>query len=141
MENEYNAAMIWQIALLLIAGGLFLFGLACFVFAVQRFLTIAIVEIKKQIASSLSTSAQSPFPGGMGFDLNKKMQEFWEKRLTPTDGGFDGYNEEEMFVREKVDELKDIGVLDAEQMNQDEMETFVKQALRDQGFAEKPKGE
>lgn len=140
MDIVYNNPMIWQVALLFIAGGLFLFGLACFVFAVQRFLTIAVVEVKKQIAFSMRPS-EHPLTAGMGFDLNKKMQEFWEKRLTPTDGGFDGYNEEEMFVREKVDELKDIGVLDATQMSQGEMETFVKQALRDQGFPEKPKGE
>lgn len=137
MENGYNAVMIWQIALVLVAGGLFLFGLACFVFAVQRFLTVAIVEVKKQIASSLKP--QEHFPG-LGIDLNKKMEEFWEKRLTPTEGGFDAYNEEEMFVREKVEELRACGALDDTQMSQKEMETFVQQALREKGFTEKPTG-
>jgi hypothetical protein len=137
-ESGYNAIMIWQIALLLVSAGLFLFGLACLIFASQRFLTVAVVEIKKQIASSPKSTGQFPHPG---LDLNQKMQEFWEKRLTPTDGGFDPYNEEEMFVREKVEELRNIGVFAGQEMSDGEMEDYVKQSLRDSGFPEKEKGE
>lgn len=136
-QTSIMLAMYWQIVFLLIAGGLFLFGLACLIFASERFLTVAIVEVKRQIASSANIPGRFP---GVGADLEKSMQEFWKKRLTPTEGGFDPYNEEEMWVREKAEELKAVGALD-DKMSDAEMVAFVKESLRASGMGEKPAGE
>ena len=117
--------MIWQIALLLFAGGMFLFGLACVIFAAQRFLTVAIVEIKQQISASRNLSTL-PANG----DIQSRMKEL-EKRTAPTDGGFDPYDENEMYVREKIEELRARGVLDDTNMDPREAEALVEQSLRD----------
>lgn len=110
--------------MILAGAGLFLFGLACVVYVTYRFLSLVLsmdMAMLREVKLSSRVMASPPVETGQE-PIQSQLRSFIQSRMAPTDGDFVGQSDEEMFIREQAEELKDRGVLDAT-----EIDLFVKE--------------
>ena len=114
---------MWMTSALLASAGFFLFSLSCVLYVAFRFLILVLSldsailrEFKGQIGRVDQVTAQGPIN-------EKKLKDFIQSRMAPTEGDYHPYSDEEAFIQEKVEELRHQG------MTQEELDAFVRQAV------------
>ncbi len=127
----------WPLVFMLIGGGVFLFAAACVIYVAFRFLSLVLTldmamlrEFKYQAINTgqaISTASQAVTSAEEAMKANSvqpsKLREFIAARMSPTQGDFTPYSEEEAFINESVEHLRRQG------LNDDELDAFVRQAV------------
>jgi hypothetical protein len=122
-----NTMMNWSI--FLIAASLFLFALTAIVYVALRFISLVLsmeVGILKEFKGQREFVQPVGPVGVISPDApitENKIKEFIKSRFAPTEGSFEGYNDEDAFIQEKVEDLRRQG------LTQEELDAFVRQAV------------
>ena len=111
------------LALCLFAGAFFLFAFACAIYVAYRFLSLALSmdaaflkEFSGQQRTVQQALSQSPIQ-------QSSLKKFSQDRMTPTEGTFEPFNDEEAFLNEQVDRLRQQG------LSEEECNEFIRQAV------------
>lgn len=122
---EYNgiipSMMEWSV--FLFCSGVCLAGVASVVYVAFRFLSLVTsmeAGILREFRSSSKAvgKALSDIP-----EKESKLRSFIQSRMTPTEGEFTPYSDEEAFINEQVEHLRRQGMTD------EELDAFVRQAV------------
>lgn len=112
-----------MLALTLFCAALFVFAVALMGYVAFRFLSLALsldaallrefIKVENKTDEHLRSSPVQP----------DKLKSFIQSRMTPTEGTFEPYDEEELFVQQQVEHLRRAG------MTEEECEAFIRQAV------------
>jgi hypothetical protein len=115
---------MWQIAVLLAAGALFMGGLAAVLYVAYRFLLLSLTmdsALHREIsAMRQALMVQNHTPETT---MGSQLKSFISERLKPTEGDFVVNTDEELFVQEQLAQLQ------AQGFRKDEAEAFMRQAV------------
>ena len=109
---------------------IFLFSAACFLFALAIFLWLGLRF--GALILSMEIGILKEFGGIKGTfqpviqqheKTENKLKDFIKSRFAPTEGEFISQSDEEQFLQEQVEHLRNQG------LNQDELDAFVRQAV------------
>jgi hypothetical protein len=114
-----------NLAVLLSASGLFLFGLACVIYVAFRFLAL-VLSLDAAILKEFQMNTNAYRDAARTNPIQEsKLKDFIQSRMAPTDGDFIPVSDEEAFLQEQITELRGKGLTD------EELEAFVRQAVSD----------
>jgi hypothetical protein len=111
---------MWIIIALILSLSVLALSLAGLGYVLYRFLSLIVsmeVGILKEFGSFVGSGKQNMF---------NKIKEFAQAGMKPTEGDYVPYDDEEAFVAEQVNKLKNKGLTD------EELDSFVRQAVTDQ---------
>jgi hypothetical protein len=141
----------WMVTALLAAGGLFLLGLSSIIYVSFKFLSTILTldisilrELQAQgnlVGESAKLAEQhtkltAQVAQSAGPVLGERLRDFIAKRMAPTEGDFQPYSDEEMFIQEQVETLRRQGMFDDSSMTEKELDAFIRTELA----KEKPSG-
>jgi hypothetical protein len=113
----------------LIAAALFLFSLACMFYVGFRFLSLVLsmeIGIVKEFRGGNTQVLEAVHEvGGDAGKTQSKLKDFIASRFTPTEGEFIPVTDEEQFIQEQVEHLRQQGLTD------EELDAFIRQAVAD----------
>jgi hypothetical protein len=119
-----NMMMNWS--LLLLAGSLFIAAIVAFVYVSFRFMSL-VLSMEVGILKEFKTQREYVQPVAHTAPdtpvTENKIKDFIKSRFAPTDGAFEGYNDEDAFIQEKVEDLRRQG------LTPEELDEFVRHAV------------
>lgn len=128
----------WQICLILLCAACALLAFAASIFVSFKFASLAIsldinlfreLQINRELSRLTMQPSQVPNPANESKEnaaattMGQRLQDFLRSRVGASDGDFVPYSDEQAFLNEQVDGLR------AKGMSQEELDTFVKQAI------------
>lgn len=106
----------WQLCLVLLCGAIALVAAASFVYVTFRFLSMAL-SLDAALLREFK-GIRTPQAHQAALTLDDQLKQFINSRMKPTDGDFVPSSEEDLFINEQVNRLREQGDFSEEEIKQ-----------------------